>query len=231
MFFRNLKFASRRRQLSRHKIVLQTTVPVFRAGTRSGIWTVCPRNLNQESVVYSFGVGDNIAWELALIQQFGLTVHAFDPTPASVAWIARQNLPKTFRFYPIGVGVRDGTESFFLPRRGSRFNYQPLLDGEPARAEQTFDLPVQRLATIMAESGHENIDVLKMDIEGAEYEVLDDLLASGIAPKQLLVEFHHHFPGVGLRATREAVSSLNKAGYSIFDISERGLEFSFLRAA
>jgi len=38
-----------------------------------------------------------------------------------------------------------------------------------------------------------------MDIEGAEYEVIDDLIASGIRPKQILVEFHHRFKNVGVK--------------------------------
>jgi hypothetical protein len=47
----------------------------------------------------------------------------------------------------------------------------------------------------------------------------------------VLVEFHHHFPGIGLGATVESVRRLNSAGYRIFHISERGLEFSFVRGA
>jgi FkbM family methyltransferase len=228
---RTLKFAWRRRRLARRDIVVQANVPLFRAGARSGVWTVCPEELGPESVVYSFGVGDNLAWELALIKQFGMTVHAFDPTPASVAWVAKQELPRELRFHPIGIADRDGTLNFTLPRHGSRFNYYPALDGKPIRGNAPVELPVRRLATIMTEKRHQQLDVLKMDVEGAEYGVLADLLHAGIAPKQLLVEFHDHFPSVGLQATIRAVSTLNAAGYRIFHISERGLEFSFLRAA
>ncbi len=70
-----------------------------------------------------------------------------------------------------------------------------------------------------------------MDIEGGEYDVIDDLLESGVPVRQLLVEFHHHFPSVGLRKTLQAVRRLEAAGFRIFHISQRGLEFSFLRPA
>ena len=30
-------------------------------------------------MVYSFGVGQDISWDLAMIERFGVTVHAFDP--------------------------------------------------------------------------------------------------------------------------------------------------------
>ena len=77
--------------------------------------------------------------------------------------------------------------------------------------------------------GHTQIDLLKIDIEGAEYEVLEGLLESPIKPGQLLVEFHHRFPGIGVERTAEIIRKLRKAGYKIFAISETGREVSFLR--
>jgi FkbM family methyltransferase len=227
MVLRALKFGWRRFRLARNHIACQCAVPTFTAGARSGVWTVCPDGLGPDSIVYSFGVGDNIAWELALIERFGLTVHAFDPTPASVAWLSGQTQPDRLHFHALGIADRDGTCFFHLPPRGSRFNYFPSMRRTGA---EDVELPVQRLPTIMAELGHQRMDVLKIDIEGAEYAVLAGLLAAGIPATQLLVEFHHHLPGVGLGATLRAVRDLNQVGYRIFDISERGLEFSFLRS-
>ena len=229
MVFRALKFSWRRYRLAQNNIIQQCNVPTFTAGARSGVWTVSSEGLGPESIVYSFGVGDNIAWELALIEKYGLTVHAFDPTPACVAWIAQQRLPNKFHFHPIGIAAHDGFCTFHLPRRGSRFNYIPA----PADAlnVQQVEMPVKRLATLMVELGHRQIDVLKMDIEGGEFAVLDDLLVAGIPAKQILVEFHHHFRGVGLGATVRAIRALNDAGYRIFDISDRGLEIALLRTS
>ena len=74
-----------------------------------------------------------------------------------------------------------------------------------------------------------NLDLLKMDIEGAEYAVLDDMLQSGILPDQLLVEFHHgkrrkgRFP---VRATRPRVDALISRGYKVFWASQRGRELA-----
>ena len=114
----------RRWQLKRRRIAPQISLGRFTSGERSGVWTVCPDFLNKESIVYSFGVGDNLAWDLAMIDRFGLTIHAFDPTPASVEWVSKQELPPTFHFHPIGLAGHDGTLNFKLPRRGSRFNFR-----------------------------------------------------------------------------------------------------------
>ncbi|MCH7880828.1 MAG: hypothetical protein IIB69_04465, partial [Proteobacteria bacterium] len=55
------------------------------------------------------------------------------------------------------------------------------------------------------------------------------LLASPIKPSQLLVEFHHRFPGISLDSTADMVKRLRQTGYKIFAVSETGREVSFLR--
>jgi len=37
----------------------------------------------------------------------------------------------------------------------------------------------------MAKLGHSSLDILKMDIEGAEYDVIKEILSSGIRPRQV----------------------------------------------
>jgi hypothetical protein len=82
----------------------------------------------------------------------------------------------------------------------------------------------------MKKLSHSRIDVLKMDIEGAEYEVLTDFLASRVPVQQLLVEFHHRWRDVGLDRTRSAIQDLNGAGFRIFHVSASGEEYSFLKS-
>lgn len=221
MPLRHVKDYLRRRQLARAGIAVEIDLPVFRAGARSGVWAVYPETLTPQSRVYSFGVGDNIAWDLALIDTFGVTVHAFDPTPASVAWVGQQHLPHSFRFHPLGLAAHDGVARFQPPARPGSCNCTPCPTG-------TIVVPVRRLGTILAEMGQDGVDVLKLDIEGGEYEVIADLLGGDFRPGQILVEFHHNLPGIPFTRTREAVTALRSAGYRVFDISRRGLEFSFL---
>jgi hypothetical protein len=69
-----------------------------------------------------------------------------------------------------------------------------------------------------------------MDIEGAEYDVLDDILGSKIDIGQILLEFHHRHSGVPLERTQAAIESLERAGFRAFHESKSGHEFSFLHA-
>ena len=52
-----------------------------------GGWTICPDGLSEDSIVYSFGIGEDISWESYISERFGATVHAFDPTPQSLQWL------------------------------------------------------------------------------------------------------------------------------------------------
>ncbi len=219
----------RRKLLRRAGIAVELTQPRFAAGARSGVWIVDPTDLDARSTVYSVGIGDNIAWDLAMIERFGCTVHAFDPTPRAVAWLRDRELPPQFVHHDWAVAGRDGPLQFAAPRRKRDVNYRPLpaaAAGIPAPAG-LFTAMAVRLTTLAARLGHSTIDVLKIDIEGGEYEVLADLLAVGPYPRQLLVEFHHGEPGIPFARTQAAIGQLRRGGYQITDISRRGLEFSF----
>jgi len=194
-------------------------------GVPNPVYFVEPTRLNSESIVYSVGVGDNIDFDLALITRFGMQIHAFDPTPRSLEWLQSQDLPDQFHFHPWGLADFDGS-AVFHPPANAKFVSYTLMDQDSSEGDTS--APVKRLQTTMEALGHDGLDLLKMDIEGAEYGVIDDLLQSGIQVQQLLIEFHHRCAGVGTSKTRNAITALNRSGFKIFYVSPTGMEYSFL---
>lgn len=164
-----------------------------------------------------------------MIERFGVNIFAFDPTPKSIEWIKRQKLPPEFHFFEYGIAGYDGTATFFPPENPEHVSYT-LLD-RPKTADKAIEAEVYRLETIIKRLGHDKIDILKMDVEGAEYGVIDDLIASGVTVDQLLVEFHHRFENVGIPKTKRAIKALNQHGFKIFYVSPNYEEYSFIRAA
>lgn len=193
-------------------------------GARGASWFVCPIGLDRDVVVYSFGVGRDLSFERALIERFGVTVHAFDPTPRALEWVRSQQLPDRLVVHALGLADYDGTARFIPSQRVGGENFSMVREtgiGKPIEA------PVRRFATLAALVGAAPT-LVKLDIEGTEYRVLPDLLGSGFRPQQLLVEFHHRWREVGPRRTREAIRLLNRHGYRVADISPKGKEYSFI---
>lgn len=183
-----------------------------------------PNDLPSALIILSFGVGEDISFDLTNIERFAASVFAFDPTAKSLAWIREQDLPISFRWHAVGLAASDGMAGFEPPRHDGFVSFRKARSTSGAIV-----LPVQRVITILKNLNLRIPDIVKMDIEGFEYEVLDDMMQCKIYPKMLLVEFHHGMFGAARRRTRVAVEMLREHGYAIFAISATGKEYGFLR--
>jgi FkbM family methyltransferase len=141
--------------------------------------------------------------------------------------VERQRLPTEFIMHAYGIGERDGLVSFFPPHKPEHVSHSVLPPGSTRARPIT--VPLRRLASIMQELGHDHLDLLKLDIEGAEYAVIEDLERSDVRPAQILVEFHHRFPAVGFGKTRAALAALRRLEYRLFAVSPGGEEYGFVR--
>ena len=198
-----------------------------RFGSDYGGWNLVTGSVDKHSIVYSFGVGEDASFDIALIEHYGLMIHAFDPTPKSIEWVKSQGFPNRFVMHEYGLASIDGTVSFRPPVNPDHVSHT-LLE-RPSTTNKSISVPVKRISTIMKELGHDRIDILKMDIEGAEYEVIKDIWNSEVRPQQILVEFHHRFPNVNINNTKEAIKRLRSMGYRLFSVSDTNEEFCFVR--
>jgi FkbM family methyltransferase len=197
-------------------------------GSEYGGWWVVPQLVSESSIVYGIGVGQDITWDLGMIARFGCTVHGFDPTPRSRTWVESQKLPSKFVFRPFGLAAKDGIARFVMRKQDPLWTSYDKSDNTEGAAE-VVELQVRRLSTLMAELGHDHIDVLKMDIEGSEFEVVEDMLATQIRPKLLLVEYHYfENRAVEVPRVKASIALLQKAGYKLFARSSAGPEFGFV---
>jgi FkbM family methyltransferase len=215
----------RRRLAGKPKQGVELSVPFVHLGTEYGGYGVVLDLLSPGAIVYSFGLGEDISFDLALLQRVDCKVFGFDPTPRSIAWVEAQTVPATFQVRQLGIADYDGVASFAPPKNPEHISHS-LLDAAGSDSTARVEFQVRRLTTLMAELGHTSLDLLKMDVEGAEYGVLDDLLRGPVRPRQILLEFHHGMHGIALSRTEGALAGLQAAGYRIFDAQPSGREFS-----
>lgn len=198
-----------------------------RHGSDYGGWVVAHESIKKDSVVYSFGIGTDISFDLAMIAQYGTKVYGFDPTPGSQVYVEKTKTSTNFVFYPYGIASDDKQEKFYVPANPDFISHSKT----PSAPESPFILvEMKKLSTIMKELNHSQVDILKMDIEGFEYEVIKNILQENLNVKQILVEFHHDmYTNITKADTNEIVALLRKAGYKIFHISNSVREYSFIK--
>lgn len=225
---RNLKQGIRRKCLKKYGVYPKLDIPKTKFGANSGAWTIYAKGINSQSIIYSFGVGTNIDFDLCLISETGATVHAFDPTPVSIDWIRQQSIPPQFIFHNYGIAAYNGELKFYPPRRKTSSHYAPIRRYKKTSRDGHIMGKVYRLSTIMEKLSHHKIDLLKIDIEGGEYEVIPDIVSSNITIDQIEIEFHHSYATVPIRKTLNAIAQLRNRGYEIFHISDRTYEMSLI---
>lgn len=86
------------------------------------------------------------------------------------------------------------------------------------------EAPCRRISSLMSELGHDRLDLIKIDIEGAEYEVLRSMLEDSVTVNVLCIEFDQPSP---FRRTVRAVRQLRGAGYRLVHVD--GWNCTFVR--
>ncbi|MFD1658048.1 FkbM family methyltransferase [Streptomyces caeni] len=179
-----------------------------RLGSVYGGWWVPTDLITGDSLVYAAGVGEDISFDLALIRRFGCEVWAMDPTPRSIAFAEGVTEPR-WHFLPNGLWRENAVVHFHPPVDPAHVSHSAT---EVRGRGPGFDAQCHTLATFMKMAGHQRVDLLKMDIEGAEEPVLDRILAEGPLPRVLCIEFD---TPQGPWSLRRRLRRLENAGYVI----------------
>jgi FkbM family methyltransferase len=206
----------------------QVNCPQKWYGSTYGGFYINPKLLNKDSVVYSIGIGTDITFDRKCMARHSCQVFGFDPTPKAIRFIEIENVPPNFSFQPYGLASESGTRTFFLPANPKGTSGSLELNDSLDEGRH-IEVTMKSLNDICEEEGHQKLDVLKMDIEGSEYDVIESVLNSGIEIDQILIEFHDRFRSEGQTDSRHVVSLLNDRGYKIFGVSLSYEEVSFIR--
>lgn len=175
-----------------------------------GAWAVCldpqyslvHRMQGKHCRVYSFGLGaDDRSLEESLVRS-GCDVHCFDPSLK----LAHQQKDQMW-LHRLSVDWRDPN---------------------PAIVAQQQHANTKKLATILNDFGHRQVDVLKADMESAEWKILENLILEGVLASvgQLLLEVHLHWAGFEVPGDEPSVvrywfsllRELERAGFRLFHV-------------
>ena len=214
---------------------------MFKLGTNYGGWIIPKNNeLNDKSIIYSVGVGEDISFDLLLQCKYNSNIILIDPTLRAKIhydeiknyyntkkWEFSGNIQKDykkvidnltvdlskFNYLNIGVWIEKNNLKFYKNKNPSYVS-QSLISNIYGNDYDIVE--VDTLKNIMKQNNHDKIDLLKMDIEGAEIEVLNNMLDYNILPTYLCVEFDLYLKKKDINNnTNKIIERLISKGYTI----------------
>ncbi|MBL0339737.1 MAG: FkbM family methyltransferase [Bacteroidetes bacterium] len=196
--------------------------------------------LNSNSVCYCVGAGEDISFDVELVRLFGSKVFIIDPMPyAKDHYLKLLDLTRKGESFTIdkgkfaytykskaadfenityletGIWNEKKIVKFFDPAKDNYAGHSII----NLQATETYiEAPVDRLISIMKEHKHPSIDLLKLEIEGSEYTVIDTIAEDRPDIKIICVEFdefHHAKNSKYLWNIKRSADQLLKIGYKI----------------
>jgi FkbM family methyltransferase len=192
-------------------------------GTHYGGWTIPGDLIRSSWVCYCVGAGGDVSFDLALIQRYGATVRAFEAVANYVDLAIEQagDEPR-FSVHQAAIATSDGPLRMQIThdRRSRSVSSAEMYD-----SHNFIELPGRTLPSLMTELGDEQIDLLKLDIEGGEYEVVPTLDLQALGVRIFATQLHHNG---SVRDARALIAQLRHDGYELVACFPR-VKLSFVR--
>jgi FkbM family methyltransferase len=157
----------------------------------------------------------------AMVQEFGCKVHAVEPNPSLSADLQGLAIPGVI-VHKVALAETRGLKPFLIMKNSESSRLSSV--GDPS-----IQVEAVTLEDLVSRIPRANIDLIKMDIEGAELDVLEYLPLEVLERiRQLTVEFHQFvYPESRLRI--EAIKRrFCEAGFWVVDFSRTNYDVLFV---
>ncbi|MBA3577937.1 MAG: FkbM family methyltransferase [Sphingomonas sp.] len=167
-------------------------------------------------VIYSFGVGNDVSFDVEAADLFGVPVFMYDPTPNVALFMNDYHGDQRLVFKNEGIYSRDSEVKLYTSDKVLNSSLYPIHGKDKHEIVRC-----RTLGDFLAENGHDHIDILKMDVEGVADDVLEQIMdETEIRPKQIVTEFEIkgiENPLTYLPRILALTQKLQDKGYMIFN--------------
>jgi len=150
--------------------------------------------LNQDSVVFDVG-GFRGEWTTSIFCLYGCNVHVFEPIQGYIECIQDK----------FGHNPKIKVHDFGLSRNIGTFSFNYMEDGTTQfrQSDRQVEGKLYDVVKFMDENEIGSVDLIKLNVEGAEYEILERLIESGYIGrfKHIQIQFHNFVPNAASRRT------------------------------
>lgn len=142
-------------------------------------------------------LGAHIGVASILCASKGANVYAFEPSHENVK-LLKENIDQNLAdlkgkitYYPLAVGA-PGIRNLDINSANTASNVLEGLENHASNVSSIIEVEVISLEEVFKKTGVENCDFLKMDIEGAEVEIVDEIANLHNKIKIIVCELHHN---------------------------------------
>jgi len=154
--------------------------------SNDGGYLVCKKAVNQSEFLVSFGISNDFSFEKHFVQLNKIPVHAYDPS-ISLKFFIKQILFNLFRLN-FNNFIKEITNTFkfynFFNNRDNLIFYNQIGVGGNRIWKNI------KFQEIISKTNFNKNIFIKIDIEGSEYRVLDELIEYQDHIEGLVIEFH-----------------------------------------
>lgn len=180
----------------------------------------CYRLREVENVQTILDIGSNVGlFAIAARRRFPhATIHCYEPNPAVVPFLQSHCAQAKCQVFPAAVGLGEGQVSLRTDDAGTLFS-TTIADSLGGVTQVSFASAVGKLG---------QVDLLKLDCEGAEWEIFDDL-KTWKSVRCLAMEYHLWAkPGASADMLRDRLFGI---GFSKIHIDNDGAQWGMAFAA
>jgi FkbM family methyltransferase len=188
--------------------------------------TFLAQPLGPASVVVDLGANRG-EFSQEIVGRFGCTSYAVEASPETSRTIPASDRLKVFNF---AVNDRDAPVQFNVSSNPETSSLHPS-NLPPGAQTGTVQVQGRTLASFVSEHGVDHIDLLKVDIEGAEVQLFGAATPEDLLRRidQITIEFHD-FTGAMTRGDVDSiVSRLRAAGFAAVRFSNSNMDWLFYR--
>lgn len=217
----------------------ETRLACRKLGTNYGGWYVPEEIIEKGSTCICAGAGEDISFDLELARRFSCRILIVDPTPRAKSHFnkVRECLsnPSTMptdsddgipydledidfgkiEFVDRGIWKENKKMKFYAPKNPDHVSHSIL---NCQNTLEFFEADCVTPATLVRDFGLQGIEILKLDIETAEYDVIEQMMHEKIGPKILCVEYdegYNPLDGRWRTRIRDSVRALKDYGYAL----------------
>lgn len=171
-------------------------------------------SIGADSIVLDVGayVGD---WAMEIMDLYGPTIHAFEPDPRNFRPLEKKAAAdERLHAHQFGLGDKNETVTMSMQFLGSSV----VMDGEKLGKNKRAEADLKDIVDIWRSLQLERVDLMKINIEGGEFPLLERMMAAGLLGKvdSYVIQFHEWHPGAYSRR-RKIHRALQKTHRLVWD--------------